>query len=64
VIRFGPQELFPRPVDDDDLAALTKYLAGDDVMIHVSLGIAQGAFTVYGCDLSDGYVRINADYTT
>ena len=54
----------PAPVDDDDLAALTKYLAGDDVTIHVSLGIADGAFTVYGCDLSDGYVRINADYTT
>ena len=64
VIRFGAQELYPRPVDDDDLAALTKYLAGDDVTIHVSLGIADGQFTVYGCDLSDGYVRINADYTT
>jgi len=64
VIRFGAQELYPRPVGEDDLAALTKYLAGDDVTIHVSLGIANGAFTVYGCDLSDGYVRINADYTT
>jgi glutamate N-acetyltransferase/amino-acid N-acetyltransferase len=30
----------------------------------VSLAIAEGAFTVYGCDLTDGYVRINADYTT
>ena len=30
----------------------------------MSLGIGHGAFTVYGCDLSDGYVRINADYTT
>ena len=28
------------------------------------LGIAAGRATVYGCDLSDGYVRINADYTT
>jgi glutamate N-acetyltransferase/amino-acid N-acetyltransferase len=64
VIRFGAQELYPRPVDDADLAALTKYLAGDDVTIHASLGIADGQFTVYGCDLSDGYVRINADYTT
>jgi glutamate N-acetyltransferase / amino-acid N-acetyltransferase len=64
VIRFGAQELYPRPVDDDDLAALTKYLAGDEVTIHVSLGIADGQFTVYGCDLSDEYVRINADYTT
>jgi len=24
----------------------------------------EGAFTVFGCDLSDQYVRINADYTT
>ncbi|HTN81415.1 MAG TPA: bifunctional glutamate N-acetyltransferase/amino-acid acetyltransferase ArgJ [Acidimicrobiales bacterium] len=64
VIRFGGQELYPKPVGDDDLAALTKYLAGDDVLIHVSLGIGTAAFTVYGCDLSDGYVRINADYTT
>ena len=33
-------------------------------MIEVDLGIADGAFTVYGCDLTEGYVRINADYTT
>ena len=39
-------------------------MAGDTVRIHVSLGVAAGSFTVYGCDLSDGYVRINADYTT
>jgi glutamate N-acetyltransferase / amino-acid N-acetyltransferase len=64
VIRFGTQELYPAEVDDEDLDALTSYLKGDDVLIHVSLGIADGAFTVYGCDLSDGYVRINADYTT
>ncbi len=30
----------------------------------MSLGIDTGRFTVYGCDLTDGYVRINADYTT
>jgi glutamate N-acetyltransferase/amino-acid N-acetyltransferase len=39
-------------------------MAGDTVRIHVSLGVASGSFTVYGCDLGDGYVRINADYTT
>ncbi|HRE01576.1 MAG TPA: bifunctional ornithine acetyltransferase/N-acetylglutamate synthase, partial [Ilumatobacteraceae bacterium] len=39
-------------------------LRGDDVVIHVSLGIASGTATVWGCDLTDGYVRINADYTT
>jgi glutamate N-acetyltransferase/amino-acid N-acetyltransferase len=39
-------------------------MAGDEVVISVDLGIADGAFTVYGCDLTDGYIRINADYTT
>ncbi|CAB4698763.1 unannotated protein [freshwater metagenome] len=34
------------------------------MLIHVSLGIADGTATVWGCDLTDGYVRINADYTT
>jgi glutamate N-acetyltransferase/amino-acid N-acetyltransferase len=39
-------------------------MVGDEVLISVDLGIADGAFTVYGCDLTDGYIRINADYTT
>ncbi len=65
VIRFGDQELYPAVVDDPfGLSRLQHYLRGEEVHIHVSLGIAEGAFTVYGCDLSDQYVRINADYTT
>jgi glutamate N-acetyltransferase/amino-acid N-acetyltransferase len=64
VIRFGAQEVYPRPVDEAGLAALAGYMKGDEVLIHVSLGLGHGAFTVYGCDLSDQYVRINADYTT
>ena len=39
-------------------------MAGDHVDIEVELGIGAAEATVYGCDLSDGYVRINADYTT
>jgi glutamate N-acetyltransferase/amino-acid N-acetyltransferase len=39
-------------------------MKGDDVLIHVSLNIGEGVSTVWGCDLTDGYVRINADYTT
>ncbi|MDP2293146.1 MAG: bifunctional glutamate N-acetyltransferase/amino-acid acetyltransferase ArgJ [Actinomycetota bacterium] len=65
VIRFGEQEVYPARLSDDDLAALSEYMRGDDVRIHVSLatGGSAGA-TVWGCDLTDGYVRINADYTT
>ncbi|CAB4883012.1 unannotated protein [freshwater metagenome] len=64
VIRFGTQECFPSQVDPTGLEALSAYLRGDEVLIHVSLGIADGTATVWGCDLTDGYVHINADYTT
>ena len=63
-IRFGDREVYPTPVDEAGLAELEDYLAGDEVHIGVDLGIGSGAWTVYGCDLTDGYVRINADYTT
>ena len=64
VIRFGEQEVYPAAVGDAGLAALTEYMGGDEVRIHVSLGAGQADATVWGCDLTDGYVRINADYTT
>ncbi len=57
------QECFPSSVDADGLAALSDYLASDSVRIHVSLGTGAAAATVWGCDLTDGYIRINADYT-
>ena len=64
VIRFGSQEVYPSPVDGDGLARLAEYMKGDDVLIHVSLNTGDADATVWGCDLTDGYVRINADYTT
>jgi glutamate N-acetyltransferase/amino-acid N-acetyltransferase len=39
-------------------------MKSDDVLIHVSLNNGNASATVWGCDLTDGYVRINADYTT
>ena len=64
VIRFGTDEVYPKRLDDDALAALSEYMGGTDVRIHVTLATGQAESTVWGCDLSDGYVRINADYTT
>jgi glutamate N-acetyltransferase / amino-acid N-acetyltransferase len=63
-IGFGGIEVYPAPSTDETLAQLRAHLTGYDVMIDVDLGIAAGAFSVYGCDLTDGYIRINADYTT
>jgi glutamate N-acetyltransferase/amino-acid N-acetyltransferase len=64
VIRFGEQEVYPRQVDAAGLERLSNYMRGDDVLIHVSLNNGTTSATVWGCDLTDGYVRINADYTT
>lgn len=63
-ITFGDAEVYPVQISDAGLAALEDYLRGDEVRIGVDLGIAAASWRVYGCDLSDGYVRINADYTT
>jgi glutamate N-acetyltransferase/amino-acid N-acetyltransferase len=63
-ICFGDQEVYPTRVDESGLAELSRYMSGDEVTIRVDLAVAGGAATVWGCDLSDGYVRINADYTT
>ena len=63
-IRFGNDEVYPGVPDEAGLESLAEYMRGDEVHIGVDLGIADGAWTVYGCDLTDGYVRINADYTT
>ena len=64
VIRFGGSETYPAQPDEAGLAALETYLQGGEVEIGVELAVADSSWTVYGCDLSDGYVRINADYTT
>ncbi|MEN9506031.1 MAG: glutamate N-acetyltransferase/amino-acid acetyltransferase, partial [Actinomycetota bacterium] len=64
VIRFGSQEVYPAPLGEAGLEQLSVYMRGDDVRIHVSLGVGYCEATVWGCDLTDGYVRINADYTT
>jgi glutamate N-acetyltransferase/amino-acid N-acetyltransferase len=64
VIRFGTQEVYPRQIGADELLMLSKYMQGADVRIHVTLNTGTESATVWGCDLTAGYVRINADYTT
>jgi glutamate N-acetyltransferase / amino-acid N-acetyltransferase len=63
-IGFGVAELYPAEPTAATLDALRSYLAGDEVVIWIDLSIGAGFFTAYGCDLSEGYIRINADYTT
>ncbi|MFE1167290.1 bifunctional glutamate N-acetyltransferase/amino-acid acetyltransferase ArgJ [Nocardiopsis sp. NPDC058789] len=63
-IVFGDVETFPKQATEETLERAARHMKGDEVVISVDLGISEGAFTVYGCDLTEGYIRINADYTT
>jgi glutamate N-acetyltransferase/amino-acid N-acetyltransferase len=47
-----------------DAAALSKAMAVKELDIRVDLGAGDGAATVYTCDFSYDYVRINAEYHT
>ena len=64
IIFFGDQEVYPTAVDETGLDALAMYMRGTEVRITVVLAVGDSSATVWGCDLTDGYVRINADYTT
>ncbi|WP_377267303.1 bifunctional glutamate N-acetyltransferase/amino-acid acetyltransferase ArgJ [Peterkaempfera sp. SMS 1(5)a] len=63
-VAFGGLEVYPQHAGDDQLALLTEVMKQPEVPITVTLGTGTAAVTVYGCDLSAEYVRINADYTT
>jgi glutamate N-acetyltransferase/amino-acid N-acetyltransferase len=64
-IGFGATSVFKRgsPVECD-LEALRKYLGQSEVSITVDLGIGKAAARVWGCDLTEGYIKENAFYTT
>ena len=41
-----------------------EYLIDDSISIRLIIGNGPGKSLAWGCDLSDEYIRINADYTT
>ena len=49
---------------DVDLAAVRRAFEQPEIEIVARLGLAEGSAEAWGCDLSEEYVRINADYTT
>ncbi|MFD0910924.1 bifunctional glutamate N-acetyltransferase/amino-acid acetyltransferase ArgJ [Ruegeria arenilitoris] len=44
---------------EEDAAA---YMKGQELVIAVDLGLGEGKATVWTCDLTHGYIEINADY--
>jgi glutamate N-acetyltransferase / amino-acid N-acetyltransferase len=64
-VTIGSVVLFKngRPYDEAAPDA-AEYLKGKDIEVSVDLGAGSASSTVWTCDLSAEYVRINADYRT
>ncbi len=50
------------PVEDYDEAPVAEHLKGEEIDLAVELGLGEGHATVWTCDLTHGYISINADY--
>ena len=51
-----------QPLPDFDETPLAEHLQGEDITIEVDLGLGEGRAKVWTCDLTHGYIDINADY--
>ena len=45
-----------------DEAPVTAHMQGREILIEVDLAVGSGTATVWSCDLTQGYIAINADY--
>jgi len=63
-IRFGDTQVAHAgvAVADYDESPVAAHLQGKEIEIGVDLGLGDGAATVWTCDLTHGYIAINADY--
>jgi glutamate N-acetyltransferase/amino-acid N-acetyltransferase len=50
------------PLADYDEAPVAEHLKGREIQIEVDIGLGEGRATVWTCDLTHGYIAINADY--
>ena len=63
-IRFGATQVAKDglAVEGYDETPVAAHLKGREVTIGVELGLGEGRATVWTCDLTHGYISINADY--
>ncbi len=50
------------PVEGYDESPVAAHLKGEEIDIAVDLGLGDGRASVWTCDLTHGYIAINADY--
>ena len=64
-IKFGGLTVYDKGlVTKFDADEMRKVLADHDITVDIELGLGSAQATVYTCDLTFAYVKINADYTT
>jgi len=64
-VKIGPIVLFKDGQPHDEAASeAAAYLKNDEIAVLVDLGVGTASSTVWTCDLSAEYVRINAEYRT
>jgi glutamate N-acetyltransferase/amino-acid N-acetyltransferase len=64
-LKVGGLDVFERGAGVEvDLAAVRRAFEQREIEIIATLGLGDGKSEAWGCDLSEEYVRINADYTT
>lgn len=63
-IRFGDVEVAKDGSRSENYSeeAAAAHMKNQDIVIGVDLGIGSGTATVWTCDLTHGYITINADY--
>jgi glutamate N-acetyltransferase / amino-acid N-acetyltransferase len=63
-ISFGATQVARNglPVDGYDETPVAAHLKGQEIRIGVNIGLGTGRATVWTCDLTHGYISINADY--
>ena len=63
-IRFGNTQVARDglPVEGYDETPVAAHLKGSEISIGVGIGLGAGRATVWTCDLTHGYISINADY--
>ncbi|HYB09890.1 MAG TPA: bifunctional glutamate N-acetyltransferase/amino-acid acetyltransferase ArgJ [Alphaproteobacteria bacterium] len=50
------------PIADYDETPVVQHMRGDNILIEVDVGVGRGKATVWTCDLTEGYIRINGSY--
>jgi glutamate N-acetyltransferase/amino-acid N-acetyltransferase len=65
VVKFGGLPVYANGVgSDSDEEKLREVMSRHDIVIDVEMGLGEAGATVWSCDFSYEYVKINGEYHT